>query len=330
MPPEVPALQPDEPVWAWVVFGAFVVAMLVLDLKVFHKKPHEVRTREALGWSIFWVALALVFNAGLWWWKGGTAATEFFVAYLLEKSLSIDNLFVFIVLFQYFAIPPLLQHRVLFLGILGAIVMRLFFIVALAEALDEWKWMMWVFGAFLVLTGAKLMFAGDGPKDPEKNIALRFTRKLMPTTHEFDGTALTVVKDGVRHATPLLLALVVIEATDVVFAIDSVPACLAVTRDRFIVFTSNIFAILGLRALYFLLARFLGSFRFLKYGLAVVLAFVGVKMILGYYAEPGTHAVPTTVSLAVIAGVLGLATAASFLFPEKPRADAPGAAGAPE
>ena len=327
-PETVPAAataDSGEPLLVWLGFGLFVVVMLVLDLKVFHKHPHEVKTKEALGWSIFWIALALLFNVGVYLWIDAEKAGEFLAAYLIEKSLSVDNLFVFIVLFDYFKIPGLLQHRVLFLGILGAIVMRLAFILAGSALLHQFEWMMVVFGGFLVLTGIKLLFQKEGGGDPEKTIAVRLARKMMPVTSEFHGTALTVMKDGVRHATPLLLVLIVIELTDVVFAVDSVPACLAVSTDPFIVFTSNIFAILGLRALYFLLARFLGSFHYLKIGLAVVLAFVGVKMSLPYF-DKGWK-IPIPVSLGVIGGVLLLATAASLLV--KPKAAAPHEPAAP-
>ena len=320
MPPaeSLPATSGESWVF-WLGFSLFVVLMLVLDLKVFHRHAHTVRTREALGWSIFWVALALVFNAALIPWLGPQKATEFLTAYLLEKSLSIDNLFVFVVLFNYFRVPGELQHRVLFFGVLGAIVMRLVFILVLAQVLEHFEWMTYAFGGFLVITGAKLMFAGESDSDPSKNLMLRLSKRWFRFTDAYEGPALTVVKNGVRFGTPLLLVLIVIEATDVVFAVDSVPACMAVSRDPFIVFTSNIFAILGLRALYFLLARFLGSFRFLKYGLAIILSFVGVKMIL----QGLDLRMDTWVSLVVIAGVLAVSTAASLLFPTKP--DAPAA-----
>lgn len=341
-PQDVPAGAGES--WLfWAGFGLFVVFMLVLDLKVFHKQAHEVRTKEALGWSIFWIALALVFNAILIPWLGGKAATEFLTAYVLEKSLSVDNLFVFVVLFQYFRVPGELQHRVLFFGVLGAIILRLIFILVGAELLTHFHWMTFVFGGFLVLTGFKLMFSGgDHDDDPSKNFALRVAKRWMRFTHEYDGQAMTVVKDGVRYGTPLLLVLIVIEATDVVFAVDSVPACLAVSRDPFIVFTSNIFAILGLRALYFLLARFIGSFRFLKYGLALILAFVGVKMVFqGLPAEvPGwIHTAwkavagwpyPTWISLLVIGGVLVVTTVLSVVLPAPAQDAAAGEAAAPE
>jgi len=317
------AARPHGENWAfWVGFGLFVVVLLVLDLKVFHRKPHEVTTKEALGWSVFWVGLALVFNAAVYFWLGPERATEFLTAYVIEKSLSVDNLFVFVVLFRYFRVPGELQHRVLFFGVLGAIVMRLVFILVGAGLLLHFHWMTYVFGGFLILTGGKLLLPGHDEPDPSKNIALRVAKRFLPFTDRYEGSALFVrapSADGsagaglMRYGTPLLLVLIVIEATDLVFAVDSVPACLAVSSDPFIVFTSNIFAILGLRALYFLLARFLGALRFLKYGLAVVLAFVGVKMVL----QGMGHEIETLVSLAVIAGVLAVAAGASWMFPAK-------------
>ena len=328
MPPEIVPAEGES--WLfWAGFSLFVAFLLFLDLKVFHKKAHEVKTKEALGWSIFWIALALVFNVVVYFWldggfgSNGQKATEFLTAYLLEKSLSVDNLFVIVVLFQYFHVPGELQHRVLFFGVLGAIVLRLVFIVAGAALLAKFAWMTFVFGGFLVLTAVKLMFSGEGDKDPSKNLALRVAKKFMRFTDTYDGQNLVTYRDGVRFGTPLLLVLIVIEATDVIFAVDSVPACLAVSSDPFIVFTSNIFAILGLRALYFLLARFIGSFRFLKYGLALVLAFVGVKMVLQGMADDHKPPFPIWVSLVVIAGVLAVATAASLLFPAKPEEHAP-------
>jgi tellurite resistance protein TerC len=318
MPPQdIPAVAESGESWIfWAGFSLFVVLMLVLDLRVFHREAHEVKTKEALGWSIFWIALALAFNAAIVPWLGADKAKQFFAAYLLEKSLSVDNLFVFVVLFRYFAVPGELQHRVLFFGVLGAIVLRLIFILAGAALLAHFHWTALVFGAILILTGAKLMFANEAEQDPSKNFALRIATKWFRFTKEFDGQRLITVRDGLRYGTPLLLVLIVIEATDVVFAVDSVPACLAISDDPFIVFTSNIFAILGLRALYFLLARFLGSFHYLKHGLAVVLAFVGVKMVLQYF---GTK-IDINASLAVIAGVITIATVASLV--RKPPADA--------
>lgn len=315
--PELAVTSGTESWLLWAGFGLFVVLMLVLDLKVFHRHAHAVRTSEALAWSVAWVSLALAFGAGVWIWLGREKAAEFLTAYLVEKSLSVDNLFVFVVLFHYFRVPGELQHRVLFLGVLGAIVLRLLFILGGAAMLERWHWTTFAFGGILVLTAGKLLVAGDSEPDPSQNLALRAARRWLRFSPDYAGDALTVVRDGVRYGTPLLLVLIVVEATDVVFAVDSVPACLAISSDAFIVFTSNIFAILGLRALYFLLARYLGSFRFLKYGLAVVLAFIGVKMVLQGIA--GSPPFPTWVSLTVIGSVLTLATVASLLMPEGAR-----------
>ena len=299
----------------WGIFMGVVLGLLWLDFKVFHKKPHEVRTREALGWSIFWVALSLAFNAWIWFEDGPTRGEQFLTGYVLEKSLSVDNLFVFVVLFEHFAVPPHLQHRVLFFGILGAIVLRLVFILAGAALLTHFHWVIYIFGGFLILTALKLAIQGEKKPDPGRSVVVRLFRRAVPFVPEYHGGALKIVKDGSRYAALLLLVLVVIEATDVVFAVDSIPAIFAVTTDPYIVFTSNIGAILGLRALYFLLARFMGMFRYLKFGLAVILAFVGVKMLIS-----GTeYEISSTTSLAVIGAVLLIAVVASFLHPEPPK-----------
>lgn len=300
--------------WMWVAFTGFVVGLLVLDLLVFHKEAHEVRFREALFWSIVWVALALVFNAVVWAAWGPVKGLEFLTGYLLEKSLSVDNLFVFLVVFSYFGVPPSLQHRVLFWGILGALVMRALFIVAGAALLQAFDWILYVFGAFLVFTGAKLAFQKDESVHPERNLALRLFRRVFPVVPDYRGDRFFVREAGAREggagrcfATPLALVLVVIEATDVVFAVDSIPAIFAVTRDTFIVYTSNIFAILGLRALFFLLAGTLRRFVYLRHGLAVVLGFIGVKMLVSECCH-----IPIAVSLAVVSGILAAAIAASL------------------
>ncbi len=300
--------------WMWVAFSGLVVGLLVLDLLVFHKEAHEVRLREALLWSVVWVALALVFNVVVWVAWGPDKGLEFLTGYLLEKSLSVDNLFVFLVVFAYFGVPPALQHRVLFWGILGALVMRAVFIVAGAALLQAFDWVLYVFGAFLVFTGVKLLFQKDETVHPERNLALRLFRRVFPVVPDYRGDAFfvreTSGEEGTRtrwFATPLALVLVVIEATDVVFAVDSIPAIFAVTRDTFIVYTSNIFAILGLRALFFLLAGTLRRFVYLRHGLAVVLAFIGVKMLVSECCH-----IPIAVSLAVVSGVLGIAVVASL------------------
>jgi len=295
----------------WIGFTVFVLAMLALDLGVFHRKAHAVRVREACVWSAVWIGLALFFNAGVYFWFGPERALEFLTGYLIEKALSVDNLFVFLVLFSYFAVPPPLQHRVLFWGIVGALVMRAGFIMAGAALIQQFHWVIYIFGAFLVFTGIKLLSAREGGDiNPERNLVLRLFRKIVPTVPDYRGARFSVMEAGRRYATPLLTVLVVIEATDIVFAVDSIPAIFAVTTDPFILFTSNIFAILGLRALYFLLAGMIGKFRFLKVGLGLVLAFVGAKMLLAGFIH-----VPIAVSLGVVAALLSLSVAASLLFP---------------
>jgi tellurite resistance protein TerC len=294
----------------WIGFTVFVLAMLALDLGVFHRKAHSVKIREALIWSAVWIGLALCFNMGVYFWFGPERALEFLTGYLIEKALSVDNLFVFLVLFSYFAVPAQLQHRVLFWGIAGALVMRAGFIIAGAALLQMFHWVIYIFGAFLVFTGIKLLAARKGGDiHPERNLVLRIFRRFVPSVPNYREARFTVKEAGRRYATPLLIVLVVIEATDVVFAVDSIPAIFAITTDPFIVFTSNIFAILGLRALYFLLAGMIVKFRYLKVGLGMVLAFVGTKMLLS-----GVVHVPIALSLGIVAGFLGLSVAASLLF----------------
>lgn len=296
----------------WVGFTVFILAMLALDLGVFHRKAHAIKMREALAWSIIWISLALLFNAGVYFWFGPERALEFLTGYLIEKALSVDNLFVFLVLFSYFAVPVKLQHRVLFWGIVGALIMRAGFIAAGAALIQSFHWVIYIFGAFLVFTGFKLLSARGSEIHPERNLIIRLFRKMVPCVPDYRGTRFFVKESGRRYATPLLLVLVAIEATDIVFAVDSIPAIFAITTDPFIVFTSNIFAILGLRALYFLLAGMLGRFRYLKTGLGLVLAFVGVKMILAGWIH-----IPIVVSLCVIASLLGLSIAISLLVPAR-------------
>lgn len=294
--------------WMYAGFLAFVLVMLALDLGVFHRKAHEVKFREALSWSIVWVVLALIFNAGVWHWYGEQKGLEFLTGYLIEKSLSVDNIFVFVVLFTSFAVPPTLQHRVLFWGILGALVMRAIFIAAGTLLIAKFHWVIYVFGALLIVTGIKLLLKPEAHIDPTKNPLYKLFRRLIPATEGFRGPAFLVKEGGRWFATPLLAVLVAIEATDLVFAVDSIPAIFAVTRDPFIIFTSNIFAILGLRAMYFLLAGVIDRFVYLRVGLAAVLMFVGVKMTIA-----GLIKIPTVVSLSVIAAVLGLSIVCSLL-----------------
>jgi len=296
--------------WLWIGFIGFVLAMLALDLGVFHRKAHEVRVREALIWTGVWISLALVFNLGVYFWFGSERALEFLTGYVIEKALSVDNIFVFIVVFSAFAVPPKLQHRVLFWGILGALVMRAFFIVVGAALLHRFHWVIYIFGAFLVFTGLKLLLQRNDEVHPERNPLFRLFRRFVPSVSDYREGRFTVVEGGKRYATPLLLVLVAIEITDLVFAVDSIPAIFAITTDPFIVFTSNIFAILGLRALYFALAGIMGKFHYLKVGLSLVLVFVGTKMLVA-----GFYKIPIWASLGIIVALLGGSIVASLLRP---------------
>jgi len=298
----------------WGGFTLFVLAMLALDLGVFHRKAHIVGTREALGWSIFWIALALLFNLAVARSFGPERGFEFLTGYLIEKALSVDNIFVFLVIFSYFSVPAAYQHRVLFWGILGAIVFRVIFILAGAALLQAFHWMIYFFGGLLILTGLKILRSRDDQVHPERNPVLRLLRRYLPVTPEYHGQRFLVRLDGRRFATPLLLVLVVIEATDIVFAIDSIPAIFAVTRDPFIVYTSNVFAILGLRALFFLLAGVMSRFHYLKVGLGLVLVFVGAKMV-----ASDVYEMPIGLSLIVVAALIAGSVAASLLWPPSPR-----------
>lgn len=301
------------PVWAWVAFLTFIAALLALDLGVFHRKSHTVGMKEALSWCGVWFTLAMIFNGVVWWWLGPQAGLEFFTGYLIEICLSIDNVFVFIVIFTYFKVPEQHQHRVLFWGILGAAVMRFVFIFAGVALLERFHWLIYVFGAFLVLTGIKMALPKKEEIDPEKNFAVRLFRKFFPVTPTYVGGRFFAVHHGKKMATPLFIVLLVVETTDVAFALDSIPAILAITKNTFIVFTSNIFAILGLRALYFALSGVMGLFRYLGLGLAFILVFIGVKMLL---TSLSIH-VPIGVSLGVIAFTLTTSVLASLLIPEK-------------
>ena len=300
----------DNPL-IWIIFNFFVLGMLALDLLVFHRKAHAVSLREAFAWSAVWISLALIFNLGIYYLWGSEKAMEFLAGYLIEKSLSVDNIFVFIMIFSYFAVPPMYQHRILFWGILGALVMRAIFIAAGAALLSAFHWIIYIFGGFLIITGFKMFFAGEEKIDPEKNPAVLLLRRFMPITSKFDGPRFFARIDGRLWATPLFVVLVVIETTDVIFAVDSIPAIFAITVDPFIVYTSNIFAILGLRALYFLLAGILDMFRYLKVGLAFVLCFVGAKMMLVDF-----YKIPIGTSLGVVAGILAISMLASLVKPK--------------
>ena len=305
--------------WLWVLFGVLVVAALVVDLAFFNRRAHEVRMREALMMSAFWIGLALAFNVVLYFWQGPTTALEFLTAYLVEESLSVDNLFVFLMLFTFFGVPRESRHKVLFWGIAGVVVMRGIFIFAGIALIERLHWIIYVFGAILVLTAAKLAFGGEREVHPERNPVVRLFRRFMPVTKEYHGSSFFVREDGKLKATPLLIVLLVVETTDVMFAVDSIPAVFAITLDRLVVYTSNIFAVLGLRALFFALAGFMELFHYLNYGLAAILAFVGVKMLLSGHVR-----VPIGVALGTIAGILAVSVIASLLFPKKPAGDAAG------
>jgi tellurite resistance protein TerC len=325
--------------WFYLCFTGFVLLLLALDLGVFHREAHEVSFRESATWSVVWVALALGFNFLLYQyalWKfpqdarllaipgfdpaaaAWRVALEFLTGYVVEKSLSVDNVFVFVLVFGYFAVPAKYQHRVLFYGIIGALAFRAVFIAA-GSALMQYHWVVVLFGAFLVMTGVKMMFAPEKGVEPEKNLLVRLFRRLVPTTNARRGQRFFVREGGVLHATPLFVALLFLEATDIIFAVDSVPAIFALTKEPLVVFTSNIFAILGLRAMYFMLAGAMDRFYMLKYGLAVVLVFVGLKMVWLNGLYDGKF--PITLSLGIITGVIGLSVAASLVFP-KARAEA--------
>jgi tellurite resistance protein TerC len=296
----------------WIGFTLFVLAMLALDLGVFHRQAHEVSVREALAWTAVWIALALLFNAGVYVWFGPERALEFLTGYVIEKALSVDNIFVFLVIFSYFAVPAVFQHRVLFWGVLGALLMRAIFILLGAALLEKFHWVIFIFGVFLVVTGVKLLVQRSSEVHPERNPLFRLFRRLVPSVSDYRSSQFTVVENGNWYVTPLLLVLVAIEATDIVFAVDSIPAIFAVTRDPFIVFTSNIFAILGLRALYFALAGVMDKFHYLRVGLALVLAFVGTKMMLA-----DLYKIPIVASLAVVAMLFTGSIAASLLRPPR-------------
>jgi tellurite resistance protein TerC len=299
--------------WLWIGFNVFVLLMLALDLGVFHRKSHIVSLKESLAWTGVWVALALLFNVGVWHYAGSQKGLEFFTGYLIEKSLSVDNVFVFALLFSYFAVPPLYQHKVLFWGILGALVMRTVMIVAGAALITKFEWIIYVFGGFLILTGIKMIVKREEEIHPERNPVVRWFKRLMPVTPDYRGDKFFVRENGIRMATPLFVVLLLVEISDVIFAVDSIPAIFAVTKDPFIVYTSNVFAILGLRSLYFALAGVMDKFHYLKVGLGVVLTFVGVKMILAHTAWK----IDTLVSLGVIVLILTVSVVLSLLRPKK-------------
>jgi tellurite resistance protein TerC len=305
----------SDQVWAWVGFNVFVLAMLALDLGVFNRKARVISFRASIAWTVVWITLALIFNAAVWFYYDSQKALEFFTGYLIEKSLSVDNVFVFALLFSYFAVPPVYQHKVLFWGVLGALVLRAVMIALGAALIARFSWIIYVFGAFLILTGIKMIVQREEAIHPERNPIVRLLRRVMPVTPDYRRDRFFVVENGARHATPLFVVLLLVEISDIVFAVDSIPAIFAVTTDPFIVYTSNVFAILGLRSLYFALAGVMDKFHFLKIGLGVVLAFVGVKMMLAHTA----YKIDTLVALCAVALILAGSVIAS-LWTQRPRA----------
>ena len=295
-------------IWLWVGFNIFVLAMLALDLGVFHRKAHAVSLKEASIWSVVWITLAMVFNAGLYLFAGPEPALQFFTGYLIEKSLSVDNIFIFVLLFTFFKVPAAYQHRVLYWGILGALIMRGTLIAVGVALIESFHWIIYLFGAFLIFTGIRMGFHKEIEVHPENDLLLKFIRRFVPVTENYEHDRFFVRRAGQVMVTPLLLVLLVIDTTDLIFAVDSIPAVFAVTRDPFLVYTSNIFAILGLRSLYFVFAGIMEKFYYLKLGLSVILTFVGVKMVLA-----DVFSLPTTLSLVVIAVVLTIAIVASIV-----------------
>jgi tellurite resistance protein TerC len=301
----------------WIGFNVFVLFVLALDLGVFHRHPHVVSTKEAAVWSVVWIGLAMLFNAGIYFYwdivaplstyTNSEASLAFFTGYLIEKSLSVDNIFVFVLIFTYFAVPAAYQHRVLFWGIIGALLMRGALIAVGATLLKEFHWIIYIFGAFLILTGIKMALHRDKEVHPENNPLIKLLRRIMPVTQNYEGDKFFIRRAGTLMATPLFLVLIMVESTDLIFAVDSIPAIFAVTNDPFIVYTSNVFAILGLRSLYFLLANVMDKFQYLKIGLAFVLTFVGIKMVL-----MDLYKIPVGISLGVIASILATSVLASL------------------
>jgi tellurite resistance protein TerC len=303
----------SDSLWLWIGFNAFVLAMLALDLFVFHRGKQQPSIKDALVWSVVWTVIAFAFNAGVFLLRGQQAGLEFLTGYVLERSLSVDNLFVFLLVFGYFGVKPELQHKVLFWGIVGALVMRMVFIFAGVALIERFHWVLYLMGLILVVSGIRMFFQdSEAEVHPEKNPIVRLFRKFVPVTPRFHGEAFFVMENGRRFATPLFIVLLVIESTDVVFAVDSIPAVLAVTQDPFIVYSSNIFAILGMRALYFALAGVMGIFHYLHYGLSLILVFVGVKML----GEPFFH-IPIGWALAVVGVTLAASVVASLIWRKK-------------
>ena len=299
-------------VWAWIGFNLFVLAMLALDLGVFHRKVHKIGFKEALGWTMAWVSLAMLFNLGIYHFMGHEPALQFLAGYLIEKSLSVDNIFVILMIFTYFRVPDQYQHKVLFWGILGALVMRALFIMAGVALIERYHWIIYLFGAFLIFSGIKMTLPHKEEPSLETNLALRLLRRFVPMTTQFESAHFFVKREGKTFATPLFATLLMVEVTDLIFAVDSIPAILSISSDTFIVYTSNVFAILGLRSLYFAVSGLMAIFHHLKYALTGILVFVGVKMLL-----TDIYKIPTPVALGVIMAILSAAVFASLLFPKK-------------
>ena len=294
----------------WIGFNLFVLAMLALDI-VLHRRRPTMTFRQAVGWTIFWVLLAAGFAGLVYLWHGHGAMLQFVTGYVVEESLSVDNLFVFLILFRYFRVPSDSQHKVLIWGVLGALVMRLIFILIGVSLLKRFEFIIYIFGAILIYSGIGLLRSSEPDVDPEKNLVLRIFRRFFPITENFEGKNFFVKRDGSWIATPLFLSLLVVETTDLIFAVDSIPAILAISRDAFIVYTSNVFAVLGLRSLYFALEHFFGMFRFLHYGLSVILMLIGLKMLISHFYEA-----PLGITLGVVIGILALSVGASLIWPE--------------
>ncbi len=304
-------------VW-WIFFTVFILAMLALDLGVFNRKAHVIQMKEAMLWTSFWVGLALSFGVGIYYFYGHGKAIEYVTAYLIEYSLSIDNLFVFMLIFRYFDVPRAYEHKALFWGILLALATRAVFIFAGVALISRFHWVMYIFGAFLIVTGIKMALNKQTEVHPDKNIAIRLLRYVLPVSKNFSGAKFFVVEGGVRHATPMLAVLLALETTDILFAIDSIPAVLAISRDPFIVYTSNVFAILGLRSLFFAISGLMRLFHLLHYGLAAILSFVGVKMLIADFFH-----VPVGISLLIIASILIASILSSILWPKKEEGEVP-------
>jgi tellurite resistance protein TerC len=302
------------PLYFWIFFNLFVLLMLTLDLGVFHRRPRKVKFKEALAWSLMWVALAGAFAVLVLFWHGRTEALEFVTGYVIELSLSVDNLFVFLLIFRYFQVPPIRQHGVLFWGIIGALVLRAVFILLGVGLIRRFDWVIYIFGALLIYSGVKLLTQGETEIHPERNPILRLFRSWMPVTEDFVGGKFFVRRPGL-YATPLFVVLLMIETSDVLFAVDSIPAILAITLNAFIVYTSNVFAILGLRSMYFALAGLMEIFSYLHYGLSVILIFIGMKMLVSHY-----YTLPTWIALVIVGAVLAVSVIASLMFP-KPAAE---------